>query len=179
MAPQAGLRQDQHFPNVLALFRILLKIVPGWCFTPSTLSTPSALRCALVVTGIEDRYQSPHPSQSSSRVLKKQNRHRDTETQRRGRIRTYLKRQQILTCFVLIFLCVSVSLWLRLVFHQPARGYVAESWARHPSGPFGVMSKVAGRSEPGLSQSVLRPKTASMEGRLAHLDGNVQPSLRC
>ena len=79
-------------------------------------------RCALVVTGIEDRYQSPHPS-------------------------------------------------------RPL-GYVAESWARHPSGPFGVMSKVAGRSEPGLSQSVLRPKTASMEGRLDHLDGNVQPSLR-
>src|SRR5713226_6822469 len=53
--------------------------------------------------------------------LKKQNRHRDTESQRRGRIRSVQKCQQILTLFVLIFLCVSVSRWLRLVFHQPVR----------------------------------------------------------
>src|SRR6266852_7401015 len=52
---------------------------------------------------------------SSSRMLKKQNRHRDTETQRLGRIRLNQKCQQILTLFVLIFLGASVSLWLSLV----------------------------------------------------------------
>src|SRR5258708_25306785 len=63
-----------------------------------------------------------------SRLLKKAKsplRHRVTESQRREGFRTYQKCQQILTLFVLIFLCVSVSLWLRLVFHQPARGGLA------------------------------------------------------
>src|SRR5260370_22733567 len=62
LAPQVGLRHDQHFPTVFALFCILLKILPGWCFTPFTLSTPSAPRCALVVTGIEDLINRSHPS---------------------------------------------------------------------------------------------------------------------
>src|SRR5258708_35914548 len=61
-----------------------------------------------------------------SRLLKKAKsplRHRVTESQRREGFRTYQKCQQILTLFVLIFLCVSVSLWLRLVFHQPAKQF--------------------------------------------------------
>src|SRR5258708_19057778 len=64
-----------------------------------------------------------------SRLLKKAKsplRHRVTESQRREGFRTYQKCQQILTLFVLIFLRVSASLWLRLVFHQPARGQA--SW---------------------------------------------------
>ena len=46
----------------------------------------------------------------------------ETQSHREGEgIRTYQKCQQILTLLVLIFLCVSVSLRLVLVFHQPAR----------------------------------------------------------
>src|SRR5258708_8442782 len=67
-----------------------------------------------------------------SRLLKKAKsplRHRVTESQRREGFRTYQKCQQILTLFVLIFLCVSVSLWLRLVFHQPAGGKLSSNQA--------------------------------------------------
>ena len=60
LAPQVGLRHDQQFPDVFALLCILLKILPGWGFTPFTLSSLQAPRCALVVTGMKTRYRLSH-----------------------------------------------------------------------------------------------------------------------
>jgi hypothetical protein len=53
MAPQVRTQMRSTLPNVFALFCILLEILPGWRFTPFTLSTPSAPHGALVGTGIE------------------------------------------------------------------------------------------------------------------------------
>jgi hypothetical protein len=52
--PKGGLRHNQHLTSIFTLFRILLTILSDCCFTPFTLSSPPAPRCALVVTGIKD-----------------------------------------------------------------------------------------------------------------------------